>query len=79
MELAIPDVVRRKAMEGRADWLDTLPALVADLAELWGLTIGAAFDSGTEAFVAAVRDGPGCCTAMSTSRTRRGLPTGGSP
>ena len=65
MELAIPDVVRRKAeVAGRTDWLDALPALVDELAEQWGLTIGATFEGGTEAFVATCVDADGQRVAL---------------
>lgn len=60
MDLAIPEVVRRKAeLEGRASWVDDLPAVLAGLAEEWSLTIGPVFDGGTEAFVAAAVDAAG--------------------
>jgi streptomycin 6-kinase len=51
----VPDVVRNKAVgAGSLGWLSELPAIVADLAETWGLTVGTTFGEGTEAFVAAV-------------------------
>ena len=37
---------------GASPWLDRLPSLVADLEREWGITVGRAFDGGTEAFVA---------------------------
>lgn len=56
----VPLAVRRKAeVVGASAWLDTLGALVEDLAAEWGLTVGDVHDGGTEAFVAAasLRDG----------------------
>lgn len=53
--IEIPPVVRNKAVaHGAAAWLDDLPALIDDLADEWGLTVGASFDGGTEAYVTAV-------------------------
>lgn len=48
-------MVRNKAVEAGAQrWLAELDQVVAELAGSWGLTIGATFNEGTEAFVAAV-------------------------
>lgn len=53
--LSVPAVVRNKAVAlGASDWLGALPALVAELAEEWGFTVGRAFADATEAFVAEV-------------------------
>jgi streptomycin 6-kinase len=50
--LAIPPVVRRKALAlGAGAWLESLPALVDDLARKWSLTLGRVFEDGTEALV----------------------------
>jgi streptomycin 6-kinase len=52
--LAVPDVVRRKAIDAGADgWLDDLPDLVASLEHEWNIVVGAAYRESTEAFVAA--------------------------
>jgi streptomycin 6-kinase len=51
----VPAVVRNKAVAmGAAWWLDALAGIVADLERDWAITVGAAFDEGTEAFVASV-------------------------
>ncbi len=53
--LAVPAVVRNKALAaGARGWLEGLPALVAALADEWGLRVGAAYPHATEAFVASV-------------------------
>lgn len=50
---AVPEVVRNKALaHGAGWWLDGLPALVAELSRDWDITVGRAYDGGTEAFVA---------------------------
>jgi streptomycin 6-kinase len=49
----LPEVVCNRAIAvGARDWLDELPALVAELASEWSLTMGPALSGGTEAFVA---------------------------
>ncbi|MGI9645386.1 MAG: aminoglycoside phosphotransferase family protein, partial [Ilumatobacteraceae bacterium] len=49
----LPDVVRNRAVsEGRGDWVTELPDIVRSLAGEWSITIGRAYDEGTEAFVA---------------------------
>lgn len=51
----MPAVVRNKAVSvGAGKWLADIDGVVADLADGWGLTIGAPYEEGTEAFVAAV-------------------------
>lgn len=51
--IEVPPVVRSKALAAGADvWLDELPSLVAALSETWGLSVGAPFPDGTEAYVA---------------------------
>jgi streptomycin 6-kinase len=46
--------------QGRDEWLTTLPAVVADLAERWSLTVGWPFQPGGQtAWVAPVRDAAG--------------------
>ena len=48
----IPRVVRNKAqMVGADDWIESLPALVAELEDEWSLSAGRAFDDATEALV----------------------------
>ena len=55
MPIEVPEVVRAKARAAGAEaWLAGLPALVRELAADWQLEIGAVFDGGTEAYVAAV-------------------------
>jgi streptomycin 6-kinase len=61
--MTLPDEVRASVLrffgdDGRA-WIDALPGIVADLAERWGLTLGAAYGGGSHALVLAVarRDG----------------------
>src|SRR5690242_3724947 len=50
----IPDVVRNKArVAGASTWVESLPALVAELEAEWSITVGRAYDSATEAYVAA--------------------------
>jgi streptomycin 6-kinase len=49
----VPAVVRAKALDaGAARWLDELPGLVAALEREWSITVGRAYDRGTEAYVA---------------------------
>jgi streptomycin 6-kinase len=49
----VPAVVRNKALAaGAAQWLDDLPELVAVLERDWSISVGRAYDGGTEAFVA---------------------------
>jgi streptomycin 6-kinase len=51
--IELNEVVRNKAISvGAAHWIDELPEIVTSLAHDWGVEIGAAFDEGTEAFVA---------------------------
>ncbi|MFE3187924.1 aminoglycoside phosphotransferase family protein [Nocardia sp. NPDC059240] len=45
--------------EGAEEWLERLPAVVAGIEEDWSITVGRAFDSGTEAFVAEAVCGDG--------------------
>ncbi|MDA0179889.1 aminoglycoside phosphotransferase family protein [Solirubrobacter phytolaccae] len=55
--LDVPPVVRNKALAlGAEDWLAALPALVAELADRWSLTLGRVFPDGTEAVV--IQAGP---------------------
>ena len=52
--LEIPTVVQNKALAlGRADWLDSLPERIAELARDWGLALGPVFADATEALVVA--------------------------
>ena len=51
--LAVPETVRRKAeLAGAGDWLERLPALIADLERDWSISVGQPFTDSTEAFVA---------------------------
>jgi streptomycin 6-kinase len=51
--MRIPETVRTKALvAGAHQWLDDLPALVADLERDWEITAGDVYDGGTEAYVA---------------------------
>jgi streptomycin 6-kinase len=48
----LPSAVIAKAHDaGAAAWIIELPGLLADLARVWGLTLGAAFGDATEAYV----------------------------
>jgi streptomycin 6-kinase len=60
-ELALPcNLVAAAREEGRESWLARLPTLVAHLAQLWSLDIGAPFQPGGQtAWVAPARDGSG--------------------
>lgn len=56
----LSDVVRNRAIaQGRADWIDRLPDIVAGLGHDWDFTLGRGYDEGTEAFVAEVRRSDG--------------------
>jgi len=51
--LEVPVVVRNKAVAlGAGDWLQALPALVAEVSTEWSLTVGQSFQDATEALVA---------------------------
>jgi streptomycin 6-kinase len=51
--IEIPGVVRNKARAvGAEDWIDDLPALLAELAADWSIMIGPPYEGGSEAFVA---------------------------
>jgi streptomycin 6-kinase len=51
--LEVPPVVREKALAvGAGAWLDALPQLVASLQADWRITVGRAYSTSTEAFVA---------------------------
>ncbi len=53
MEIALPEVVRNKALvAGAGRWLDELPSLIAELEREWSMKVGRAYTGGTEAFVA---------------------------
>lgn len=53
MIVDLPATVANKAeAAGAARWIHELPALVRVLEDEWGFTIGAAYDEGTEAYVA---------------------------
>src|SRR5262245_53903806 len=68
----VPEVVRNKAIaHGAAPWLDTLPALVDDLAREWSLTLGPSLTGGTEAYVVAATradDGTSCVLKLGIPR-----------
>ena len=52
--IELAEVVRNRAIAAGAErWIEELPELVASLARDWSIEIGAQFDEGTEAFVAA--------------------------
>lgn len=52
--IELAEVVRNRAIAAGAErWIEELPELVASLARAWSIEIGAQFDEGTEAFVAA--------------------------
>ena len=51
--IVVPEVVRNKAIAfGVSEWLENLPQLVAELEEMWRITVGHSFEGGTESFVA---------------------------
>jgi streptomycin 6-kinase len=51
--VGVPPVVRNEALAaGAGQWLDELPALIESLERDWSITVGAAYDEATEAFVA---------------------------
>ncbi|MGW4249371.1 aminoglycoside phosphotransferase family protein, partial [Nocardia sp. NPDC004722] len=51
--MEIPGVVRAKARSvGAEAWVERLPETIAELEGRWSISVGEAFDSGTEAFVA---------------------------
>ncbi|MDX6319651.1 MAG: streptomycin 6-kinase, partial [Nocardioidaceae bacterium] len=53
MDLHVPEIVRRKALNAGAErWLDDLPDLVAGLERDWSITVGSTFGDSTEAYVA---------------------------
>jgi streptomycin 6-kinase len=56
--IEIPAIVRNKARAaGAEDWIDNLPALLAELTTRWSIEVGQAYEGGSEAFVAeATRD-----------------------
>lgn len=60
--LDVPELVQTRALSngaaGRA-WLDTLPDVVAALAERWGLTLGQSYRGGTAGYVVAATDEAG--------------------
>lgn len=52
MTIEVPAEVRKKFVsDGEDAWLDALPTIVADLAAVWSLAIGATLTGGTEALV----------------------------
>jgi streptomycin 6-kinase len=54
VRLAVPEVVRNKALAaGAAGWLSELPDRIAGLERDWSITVRAAYEAATEAFVAA--------------------------
>jgi streptomycin 6-kinase len=58
----IPPLVRQRALHHGAAgsaWLDALPAVIDDLADRWGLTLGDAFAGGTAGYVVAATDARG--------------------
>jgi streptomycin 6-kinase len=57
--IVVPETVQAKAaVAGAQDWLDELPALVAELESRWRITVGRVYPDATEAFVAeAITDG----------------------
>lgn len=58
----IPPLVRQRALHNGAAgaaWLAALPAVLDDLADRWGLTLGDAFAGGTAGYVVAATDANG--------------------
>lgn len=60
--IEIPPLVRQRALHhgvaGRS-WLDALPAVVEELSDRWGLTLGDAFAGGTAGYVVAATNAGG--------------------
>ena len=60
--LDLPELVMQRASSNGAAgqrWLDALPAVVAELSDRWGLTLGEAFAGGTAGYVVAATDSSG--------------------
>lgn len=71
--IEVPAVVREKALAVGADaWLERLPLLVRSLEAEWRITVGRAYPSATEAFVAEV-----CCDDGSPAVLKLVVPRGG--
>ncbi len=71
----VPAVVRNKALAaGDAQWLDDLPELVAALERDWSISVGRAYDGGTEAFVADVTLEDGMPAVLKLVIPRDGVP-----
>lgn len=74
----LPAVVRAKALDlGAEDWLAELPALVANLAGRWELTLGAVFSDATEAYVVEARRADGSPAVLKLPVPRRGTAAAG--
>ncbi|WP_308121329.1 aminoglycoside phosphotransferase family protein [Paractinoplanes bogorensis] len=68
----LPDAVRAKALDaGAPEWLASLPALVAALADEWHLEVGDAFPDPTEAYVVAVTRADGTPAVLKLLVPRR--------
>jgi streptomycin 6-kinase len=71
--IEVPDVVRNKARTAGAEqWVDDLPALVASLERDWGITVGAPYADGTEAYVAAATRSDGTDAVLKLCVPNRG-------
>jgi streptomycin 6-kinase len=60
--IAVPELVRQRALANGAagrQWLDDLPAVVASLADRWGLELDRALAGGTASYVASATDRAG--------------------
>jgi streptomycin 6-kinase len=53
--IEVPYVVRNKAIAlGAEDWLNSLPSLILELEDRWGISVGSSIEGGTESYVAGV-------------------------
>jgi streptomycin 6-kinase len=69
----VPAVVRAKALAfGAGQWLHDLPDLVASLERDWSIAVGAAFQGGTEAYVAAAAMADGTPAVLKLVMPREG-------
>jgi streptomycin 6-kinase len=70
----LPAAVRAKARDAGAErWLGELPALIEGISREWGLTLGAAYGGGTEAYVVEATRSDGTPAVLKVVVPRRGL------
>lgn len=73
-EVVLPPVVVNKALAcGAAQWLDELPALIAELEARWCIAVGEPYAGGTEAFVAPATSEDGTAAVLKVMVPREGL------